>query len=127
MSSSYYLSNQLADATVRNGSYTGPASVYAALYSTAPTANTSGTELTGNGYSRQLVTFSSAANGVCASNVAVTFGAATGNDWPQVKAVGIVDASSSGNILYFNTISSRNVKIGDTLEFGSGNITVGVL
>lgn len=121
-----YLANALANATIRNTAYTSPANVYATLYSVAPTVSTSGTELTGNGYSRQLTTFAAPSAGVAASNVAVTFGAASGNNWPTVVAVGIVDASSSGNILYFNTISGRNIKIGDSLVFDSGNIIISI-
>lgn len=124
MTTSYNLANQLVNATLGNITYTSPASVYASLYSTAPTANTSGTELTGNGYSRQVTTFSSAANGISSSNVTVTFGPCTGNNWPVVTAVGIVDASTSGNIMYFNTISGRNIKVGDSLVFDTGNISV---
>jgi hypothetical protein len=98
--------------------------VYAALYSVAPTANTAGTELTGNGYARQLTTFTAPSAGSASSNVTVTFGAASGNNWPTVVAVGIVDASTSGNLMYFNTISGRNVKIGDSVVFDSGKITI---
>lgn len=126
MPMTYNLANKLADATLRNTTYTSPAAVYAALYSVAPTASTAGTELTGNGYSRQLTTFSAAANGAVSSNVAVTFGAASGNNWPTIVAVGIVDASTSGNIMYFNTISGRNIKIGDSLTFDSGNIVINI-
>lgn len=121
-----YLANQLANATIRNTAYTSPATVYAALYSVAPTANTAGTELTGNGYSRQITTFSAPSAGTAASNVSVTFGAASGNNWPVVVAVGITDSASGGNIMYFNTISGRNVKVGDSLTFDSGNITISI-
>ena len=124
MTTSYNLANKLVNATLGNITYTSPASVYASLYSTAPTANTSGTELTGNGYARQVTTFASAANGIASSNAVVTFGACTGNNWPTVIAVGIVDASTAGNIMYFNTISGRNIQVGDSLVFGTGNITI---
>ena len=40
---SNYLGNAVINATVRNTTYTSPATVYCALYSTAPTASTSGT------------------------------------------------------------------------------------
>ena len=119
-----FLANQIANATLRNTTYTSPATVYASLYTTAPTASTSGTELSGNGYSRIAVTFSAPANGSASSNVAATFGPATGNAWTGVVAVSITDASSSGNILYYNTIATRNVAVGDTLTFGSGNVTI---
>ena len=121
---SNYLANAIVNATLRNTSYTSPSTVYVALYSTAPTANTSGTELTGNSYSRQSVTFSAPSAGSASSNVAVNFGPATGNNWLTVKGMAIVDASSTGNILYFQTTTSQNVLTGKTLTYGSGNITI---
>jgi len=121
-----FLANQIANATVRNVSYTSPASVYAALYSVAPTGNTAGTELTGNGYSRQLTTFSSPVGGIAASNVAISFGAATGNNWPAAVAVGIVDSATSGNLMYYSTIASRIINIGDTLDIDSGQLTISI-
>lgn len=121
----YNLANKLANATVANVAYTSPGNVYTALYSVAPTANTSGTEITGNGYSRQLTTFGTPANGVISSSANVSF-SCTGNAWPTVVAVGITDASTSGNIMYFQTIANRNVRVNDTLTFATGNITVSI-
>ena len=123
MAMTNYLSNALANAVVRNTSYTSPATVYCALYSTAPTVSTSGTELTGSNYSRQAVTFSAPSGGNAASNVSVTFGAASA-DWSPAVAISIVDDSTSGNILYFNTITTQVVKSGSSLTIASGDITV---
>jgi hypothetical protein len=117
-----YLQNALLNATVRNTSYTSPAAVYMALYSVAPTESTSGTELTGSGYSRESITFSAPSLGVATSNVAVTFGPATA-DWSLITAIAIVDASSSGNILYFKNASNQ-VNDGSSLEFASGDVTI---
>jgi hypothetical protein len=117
------LANKLANATVRNTSYTGPATVYVALYSTAPTAATSGTELSGSGYTRESVTFSAPTAGVAASNVAVTFGAATAN-WSPAVAIATVDASTGGNIMWFKDIATQVVKSGDSLTIDSGDITI---
>ena len=119
-----YLANAMANATLRNTSYTSPANVYAALYSTAPTVSTSGTELTGNGYARQLTTFSAPSAGGASSNVTITFGAASGNNWPTVVSLAICDASTGGNILYFKNIAQRNIRIGDTFVVDSGNLTI---
>jgi hypothetical protein len=118
-----YLQNKVLDASLRNTAYTSPANVYVALYSTVNTLTTAGTELSGDGYSRQLVTFGSAANGVSNSNVAVTF-TSTGNAWLPAVSVGIVDASSSGNVLYYQNGAVKIVPAGDTLTYGSGNITI---
>jgi hypothetical protein len=121
-----YLANSMANAVLRNTSYTSPASVYATLYSVSPTVSTSGTELTGNGYARQLTTFAAPTAGATSSNVAITFGAATGNNWPTVVAFGIVDASTSGNILFYKSISGRNIQVGDSLVIDSGDITIDI-
>jgi len=124
MTTSYNLANKLVNATLGNITYTSPASVYASPYSTAPTAKTAGRVVTSDGYARQVTTLASAANGIASSNAVVTFGACTGNNWPTVIAVGIVDASTAGNIMYFNPIAGRNINVGDSLVFGSGNITI---
>ena len=125
MAMTYDLANKLANATVAGVSYTSPANVYTALYSTAPTVSTSGTELTGNGYSRQLTAFGIPSNGNISSTGNIAF-SCTGNNWPTVTSVGIVDASTGGNIMYFQTIANRNVLVGDSLTFLAGNITVNI-
>ena len=125
MPMTYNLANKLANATVAGVSYTSPSPVYAALYSVAPTVSTSGTELTGNGYSRQAATFSTPVNGSISSTANVSFTASGGN-WATTVAVAITDASTSGNIMYFQTIAARNVKSGDTLTFEAGDITVSI-
>lgn len=119
------LATQIANAVLRNQTYTSPANVWASLYSTAPTVSTGGTEITGNGYSRQSVTFSAPTNGSAASNVAVTF-TCTGNNWPGVVAIGVTDASTGGNILFFSSTATRNIKVGDSLSIDSGNLTVDI-
>jgi hypothetical protein len=117
------LANKLANATVRNTSYTSPATVYVALYSTAPTASTSGTELSGSGYTRESVTFAAPTAGAVASNVAVSFGPATA-DWTAAVAMAVVDASTSGNIMWFKPIATQLVKNGNSLDLDSGDITI---
>jgi hypothetical protein len=119
-----YLENKLLDATLRNTSYTSPANVYMALYSTVNTGNAAGTELSGSGYSRQLITFgNAAATGTVASTANVSF-TANGANWTTAVSSAIVDASSSGNVLYFYNGPARTVLDGETLTFESGDITV---
>ena len=118
-----YLENALLNATVRNTTYTSPATVYLALYNVAPTASTAGTELSGSGYSRQAITFNAPSGGSVTSNVTVTFGPATGN-WSTINATAVVDASTSGNIMYFTTTASQNILSGSSLVIGSGNVSI---
>jgi hypothetical protein len=122
---SNYLANAIINATVRNTTYTSPANVWVGLYSVAPTANTAGTELSGNNYSRQNVTFSAPTGGNTSSNVAVTF-SATGNNWLPAVATAIVDASTAGNILWYSPISTQIVLDAGNITLTSGNITLSV-
>jgi hypothetical protein len=124
MSATDNFENKILDAGFGSGTLTKPANVYVALYSTAPTDSTSGTELTGNGYARQVVSFGSASAGQIGSSGNVTF-AANGSSWSTVVAVGLVDASSSGNIMVYGALSpTRTLQDGDTLTFETNNLKV---
>ena len=118
-----YLENALLNATVRNTTYTSPATVYLALYSVAPTASTAGTELSGSGYSRQAITFNAPSGGAVTSNVTVTFGPATAN-WSTINATAVVNASTGGNIMYFTPTAGQNILSGSSLVIGGGNVSI---
>lgn len=121
-SASNSLETTLLKTVLTANTYTGPSNVYVSLYSVAPTESTSGTELTGNGYSRQISTFS-VSNNIASSTANVTF-SATGNSW-TVVAMGLMDASTSGNLLFYDTLATQQtVQAGANLIFGTGNITV---
>ena len=117
-----YMANKLANAAVANVAYTST-TVYMSLFSAAPTVAGGGTEITGNGYSRQLTTFATPSNGVITNTGNVTF-SCTGNNWPTVVSTGVHDASTGGNLLFFTAVASRNVKVSDTLIYGTGNVSV---
>jgi hypothetical protein len=117
-----YLENAIANAVVGGTNYTAPANVYVALYSVAPTESTSGTEVTGNGYSRKEVTFS-VANGVATSTGNITFSASAGNSF-TANAVAVVDASTSGNILFTRGVNTLTAEDGINIVFETGDITI---
>src|SRR5574338_373471 len=123
------LANSLLNAVLRNVAYTSPASVFAALYTVAPTPTTSGTEVTtsgGTAYNRTSVTFGAAAAGVCQNSGIVTFPTA-GAPWGTVVAVAINDngTPSGGNILYFGNLTvSKTVGTGDQVSFAIGALSV---
>lgn len=121
---SNYLETAICNAVFRNTSYTSPTTVYVALYTSNPAEDNSGTEVSGNGYSRQSVTFGAPSNGVLTSNADVEFTASGGN-FGTVTHFGIFDASSSGNLLVYGALgSSQAVNDGDTFQIASGNLTV---
>ena len=121
---SNYLEDALINGTIRGTSYTAPATVYVALYTTDPTDADTGTEVSGGSYARQSVTFASPSNGSSASNADVTFPQATGN-WGTVGWIGLRDASTGGNLLYHTALdASKTIDTGDIFKIASGNLTV---
>lgn len=121
---SNYLENALINATLRNTSYTSPATVYVALYTTDPTDADTGTEIAGNGYARQSVTFGAPSNGASTNSAAVEFPQATGS-WGTVAYIGLRDASSGGNLLYHSPLdASKTISTGDVFRISAGNLSV---
>tara|TARA_B100000214_G_C23699658_1_gene504666 strand:- start:39 stop:524 length:486 start_codon:yes stop_codon:yes gene_type:complete len=127
--------------------YQPPATVYVALFSnsgggaaTALESGTNSTSGTGNwgyyeinngSYARQSVTFAAASSGSCASNATVTFPVATanyntaGSQGATVTHLAIMDASTSGNLLFYGALTtSKTVSSGDQFTISSGNLTV---
>ena len=123
-----YLENTVLNATLTATTYTSPANVYMALYSTVNSQTTPGTELTGNGYSRQLIPFGNAASGGIMQNTGnVTF-TASGGDWTAAVSAAIMDSSSSGNMLYFNNaMPAQTVLNGQSLTYQTGQITITIV
>jgi len=121
---SNYLENALINATLRNTSYTSPTTVYLALYTDNPTDADTGTEVTGNGYERQSITFGAPSNGVSTNTAAIEFPQATGS-WGTVSYVGIRDASTSGNLLYHTALdASKAIATGDVFRVAIGSLSV---
>ena len=121
---SNYLENALINATLRNTSYTSPATVYVALYTTDPTDADTGTEISGNGYARQSVTFGAPSNGASTNSAAVEFPQATGS-WGTIAFIGLRDASSGGNLLYHSPLdASKTISTGDVFRISAGNLSV---
>lgn len=114
----------LLDWLMTTGSATRPTAWYVALYTAAPSDSGGGTEVSGNGYSRQAVTFAAATSpgGTTSNTGAVSF-TASGGDWGTITHIGIHDASSGGNLLWHGAMTaSKTVADGDTLQFSTGNI-----
>lgn len=121
-SASDYLENKLIDHSLGTTTFSKPTTVYAALYTVAPSDSSAGTEVTGGSYGRQTITFGSASSGSASNNANVDF---NGMPTCTVVAVGILDNSTSGNLLYWGTLaSSRSVTSGDSIRIASGALTV---
>ena len=114
----------LLDWLMTNGTATRPTAWYVGLYTAAPSDSGGGTEVSGNGYAREAVTFAAATSpgGTTSNTGAVSFTASGGN-WGTITHIGIHDAVSGGNLLWHGAMTvSKIVNDGDTLEFSIGNI-----
>lgn len=119
-----YLELKFLDHFTGTASTSAPSAVYLGLATGSIGEDASGTELTGNNYSRKAITFASASSGSIASNAIVEFSPATGN-WGAVSHWGIFDASSSGNLLFHGSFTaSKTIASGDILKVASGSLTI---
>lgn len=121
-----YLEDKVLKHVFGGSAYTAPSTLYVALYTVAPTDTGGGTEVSGGGYARQTAAFTvSGTNPTQASNTAaIEYPTATAN-YGTVVAVGIFDASSSGNLMaYANLTSSKVVSTGDVFRFNAGDLDI---
>lgn len=121
---SNYLENALINAVLRNTSYTSPSVVYVGLYTSDPTDANTGTEVSGGSYARKAVTFGAPSNGASSNSALIEFNQATAN-WGTVTHMGILDASTGGNLLFHGALtSSKTIENGDVFKFDASSLSV---
>lgn len=109
--------------TFTTDSVTRPTTWYIALFTDDPTDAGTGTEISGNGYTREAVTFS--VTGDTATNTAaIEFDAATAS-WGTVSHVGVFDAATSGNLIAHSSLTAaKTVSTGDILRIPAGDLDI---
>lgn len=117
---SNYLELELLDHVFGGASYTPPSNVYLALFTAAPSDTGGGTEVTGGSYARQAVSFAASSAGTAATDDDVTF-TAIGD---EVTHVGLFDASTSGNLLFWGVLEAAVDPGGDDFVIYAGDLTV---
>jgi len=134
-----YLENKLID-HMRGIAFTAPATWYVALDSVTPADPAGGTEISGGGYARQPITANSTA--LAATQGAGTTGASSGTSGTTsnnatvsftnlpactVAGIGIYDAVSGGNLLFYAAINGgtpRTFLAGDNVQFTAGQLSI---
>lgn len=132
-----YLEQALVNHIFRDTAYSQPTSVYIALFTSNPGEDGSGAEVDPTGtwtdYERQdaagggtkVSGWDAPADGVTQNAKVITFPANNGSSTITVSHIGIYDASSAGNLLFYAPlVSSKSLLQGDVLSFGVGSITV---
>jgi hypothetical protein len=124
MSMSDYLENALLNAVLRNTPYTSPVEVYVALFTNDPTDAGTGSEVSGGGYTRQLVTFNAPSNGQVTNATDILFPVATAS-WGTVTHIGIYDAPTGGNLLFHGALTAnKTISANDQLKIAAGDISI---
>ena len=79
--------------------------------------------MSGGGYARQSASFTTTGNAATNAS-AIEYPTATGN-YGTVVAVAILDASSSGNMLAYATLSgSKTISTGDVFRIPAGDLDI---
>jgi hypothetical protein len=110
--------------SLTTGSVTRPTAWYVALFTSDPTdTGSAGTEVSGGSYARTAATFS--VSGDTATNTAgIEFPAATAS-WGTISHIGIMDASSGGNMLVHAALSTaKTIADGDVFRIPTGDLDI---
>lgn len=105
---------------------TAPANVYVALFSALPTDAGGGTEISGNGYARQLCGFSAPAGTPrqIPNAADILFPVQTPAAYATVTGIAIMDALTVGVMLYWADIVDKTFNIGDQAKFAAGSLII---
>lgn len=112
---------------MRGTAFTAPSAVYLALFTAAPSDSGGGTEVSGNAYARQAITFAAASNpaGTMTTSATIDFPTATPSGWGTITHMGIFDASSAGNLLWHGALTaSVTINASEFFRMASGNLTL---
>lgn len=134
-----YLENKIADHIFRGTAYTAPTTLAFALYTSACSDASGGTEVTGGSYARATLNpstsnykgthgtttgASSGTNGTISNAAAITFATPTAG-WGTVTHLGVLDNTTGGNLLVCQALTtSKTINTGDTVSFPIDSFTL---
>ena len=124
MSFSNFLETEILDHVFAGAAYTAPTTKYLALFTALADGEAgSVTEVSGGGYARQTVAFTTSGN-TTSNNAAVEYPTATAN-YGTVTHVAVFDASTSGNMMAYAALSSnKTIETGDVFRVPSGDLDI---
>lgn len=134
-----YTETNILQTTLRGVAFPVPAGIFAAMYTADPTdANIVANEVQAAAlpaYARQNAAgagtidtgWTAPANGVSSNAKVITFPANNGTGAVTVTHVGILDAATGGNLLYYAQLATpKTLQVGDVLSFGVGTLSITV-
>tara|TARA_R100001463_G_scaffold116797_1_gene172160 strand:+ start:570 stop:956 length:387 start_codon:yes stop_codon:yes gene_type:complete len=107
------------------GSITRPTAWYVGLFTADPTDTGSlSNEVSGNAYARTAVAFS-VTNDLATNSAAVEFPAASGGNWGTITHIGVIDASTSGNMIIHSALTTaKAINDGDVFRIPTGDLDI---
>ncbi|HUV62985.1 MAG TPA: hypothetical protein VMW24_03750 [Sedimentisphaerales bacterium] len=134
-----YLEEAVINHVLNKTAYTSP-TTYIALFVSATAEEGTGSEVSGASYTRAIVYESGSGSspkwnaavdsggGYLVDNAAdITFTTA-GEDWGYIVDCAIFDAATTGNMLYYGTLTTpKTVNSGDTIKFVAGALDISEL
>jgi len=122
MSFSNYLETKILSHVFSGAAYTAPTK-YLALFTAAPGEAGGGTEVSGGGYTRLACAFTT--SGDTTSNTDAEEWATATAAYGTVTHVGVMDASTSGNLMAYATLTaSKAIAVGDVFRIPAGDLDI---
>lgn len=120
-----YAETNLVDHLLGTNPMTSPSTVYVGLFTAAPSDAGGGTEVAGNGYAREAVTFGAATSpgGVASNTGTITF-TANGGNWGTITHAGVFDQLTTGELLMWTAVTNVTINDQDSLQYDAADITV---
>ena len=116
------LANKLINATVRKIAYTTPSQAYVALYTSDPTKENTGIEVSAPTYYRMALTMGTPADGF-SENISEMEWAVATTVWGTITHIGVMDAEVLGNLMYFTElVEPKNITVGDQFQITPSNL-----
>lgn len=123
-----YLETKLLQFVLNNnaGSLSAVSTIYLALFTANPTETGSlsnEVSTSGTGYARQSVGFTTSNN--ASSNTSNIEFSAAQSSWGTVTHIGIMDASTSGNMLFHGALTvSKTIDTNDIFRINAGDLDI---
>ncbi len=116
------LANKLINATVRKVAKTTPSQAYVALYTSDPTKENTGIEVSAPTYYRMALTMGTPADGF-SENISEMEWAVASTVWGTITHIGVMDAEVLGNLMYFTElVEPKNITVGDQFQITPANL-----
>ena len=127
MSFTNFLETELLDHAFGGAAYSAPGTHYLALFtaiSDGEAGSVTEVSTSGTAYARVAVAFTT--SGATTSNSgAVEYATATGGGFGTVTHVGVYDASTSGNLMCYATLTaSKAIAAGDVFRVPAGDLDI---